>query len=94
MKKVKQALAPEINEIGWFDEDVYGRTVEKALDSFLHDEISSDDQPLSDLKQAFGGCGNLLQGWGYCKLDNDKYKALLRKRGVDVAWSNEYNQWR
>lgn len=94
VKKVKQALAPEINEIGWFDEAVYGITIEKALDSFLEDEISSNDKPLADLKAPFGGCGNWLQGFSNCQLDNDKYKSLLEKRGVDVAWSDAYNQWR
>jgi hypothetical protein len=93
VRKVKQALAPEINEMGWFEEDIYGEKVQKALDDFLEDEVSSNEQPLAKLKQAFGGCGNWLQGYDNCKLFNDQYKHLLEKRNIPVAWNQELNQW-
>lgn len=91
--KVKLALAPEINQIGWFEENIYNRTVERALDGFLEDEVGSNEEPLTKMKQVFGGCGNLLQGYGNCKLFNDQYKALLQKRNVNVSWSNTGKQW-
>lgn len=94
VSKVKQALAPEINQIGWFDENVYGTTVEKALDDFLENEVSNDEEPLAKMKQIFGGCGNWLQGYSNCKIENDQYRQLLEKRNIDVEWSEEFEQWR
>jgi len=93
VSKVKQALAPEINQIGWFEDNVYGGTVERALDDFLEEEVGSNEEPLSKMKQIFGGCGNALQGYGNCKLFNDQYKALLQKRNISVSWSAQENQW-
>lgn len=91
--KVKQALAPEINQIGWFEENIYGDVVERALDNFLEDEVGSNEEPLSKMKQIFGGCGNFLQGFDNCKLFNDQYKAVLQKRNIPVSWSSKENQW-
>jgi hypothetical protein len=91
--KIKQALASEINEIGYFDENIYGDTVERALDTFLEEEVGSNEEPLSKMKQLFGGCGNMLQGYGNCKLFNDQYRQLLQKRSVPVSYSNIENQW-
>ena len=93
VRKVKQALAPEINDYEWFEEDTFNTTLQKALDDFLEDEVSSNDKPLSNMKQAFGGCGNWMQGYDNCKLFNDQYKQLLEKRNISVAWNQEYGHW-
>lgn len=93
VSKVKQALAPEINQIGWFEENIFTDDLERALDDFLEEEVGSNEEPLSKMKQIFGGCGNFLQGYGNCKLFNDQYKALLQKRNISVSWSAKENKW-
>lgn len=93
--KVKEALKPYIlSNGGWFDEDVFGETVQSALDDFVDKEVTKDDKALYKLQNAFNsGCG--MFGFNdNCKLYNDQYKELLEKKGVGVSWNNEFNQWR
>ena len=96
VKRVHEALADRIRQedANYTNWDLFTDTTEEAFDEFLEKEVGSDDNPLAKQKVFFGGCRSWLLGDENCRIFNDQYKQLLEKKGKQVVWSSEFNQWR